>query len=318
MKKIAIIGAGQMAEEYIKVLKDLNIETICVSRSESSSTKIKQKYEVNVFSGGVENNYDVLSKIDKAIVAVDLLSLKDVAIKLAEFGVKDILLEKPGSLTAQGINELCNIQKLYKNNIYIAYNRRFFQSVKKLKELILKEGGLTSVSFSFTEWSDQISELEYDEFIKNKWLICNSSHVIDLFIFLAGKPKKISTITSGSLDWHPSGSMFTGHGFTENNTMFSYHSDWESSGRWGLQANTKQNKYFLEPLEQLTRMKKNSINLEAVELETRSIDKQFKPGIYHQTKDFIDENPSSLCSLEDHLDHMHIYEQIAGYKTHKV
>ena len=42
MKKIAIIGAGQMAEEYIKVLKELNIETICICRSDSSAHKLQK------------------------------------------------------------------------------------------------------------------------------------------------------------------------------------------------------------------------------------------------------------------------------------
>ena len=313
MKKIAIIGAGQMAEEYIKVLKELNIETICICRSDSSAHKLQKKYSINSFSGGVENNREVISMIDEAIVAVDLLNLENVASKLIEFKVKNILLEKPGSLTSQGIQRLFKMQNEYNSNVFIAYNRRFFQSVKKLKELILKDGGLTSISFNFTEWSDQVAKLNYEESILKKWLICNSSHVIDLFIFLAGNPKLFNSYTSGKLDWHDSGAIFSGNGITVNDIPFSYHSDWSSSGRWSIYAYTSKNKFILEPMEELKVVEKNSVAVKSINLKNAKIDQKFKPGIYFQTESFCKNNFNDLCDLNSHLKHMKFYEKIANY-----
>ena len=47
------------------------------------------------------------------------------------------------------------------------------------------------------------------------------------------------------------------------------------------------------------------------------IDIDFKPGLYKQTKNFINNRnikENKLCTIEDHLENFLIYEEIAGYR----
>ena len=71
-------------------------------------------------------------------------------------------------------------------------------------ELVESDGGIKSLSFDFTEWADKISLLEKPQEVKDRWILSNSSHVLDLAFYLVGKPKEIFCFQGGSIDWHKS------------------------------------------------------------------------------------------------------------------
>ena len=116
------------------------------------------------------------------------------------------------------------------------------------QDIIKLDAGVTSFNFEFTEWANTIEPLVKAEGIKEKWFLGNSTHVVDLAFYLGGKPKKISTFTSGSLVWHPSSSVFAGAGITDKDILFSYSANWESAGRWTVEVLTKDNKLIFEPM----------------------------------------------------------------------
>jgi len=68
---------------------------------------------------------------------------------------------------------------------------------------------------------------------------------------LIGMPREIFPHQYSQLEWHPTGSIFVGTGITERDIPFSYHADWGSGGRWGIEVNTAENSYQLIPLEDL-------------------------------------------------------------------
>ena len=69
----------------------------------------------------------------------------------------------------------------------------------------------------------------------------------------------------------------------------------------------------MRPLEELHVMAKGSVKVQKVEIDDQ-IDKQFKPGIFNQIKAFIDGDNSMFCSVEDQVNHIDIYTNIAGYE----
>ena len=71
-----------------------------------------------------------------------------------------------------------------------------------LKELIIRDGGIQSAYFEFTERSYEIEELETSSSIKKRWLLANSTHVIDLAFYLIGLPQdgQWSAWSNGKLD----------------------------------------------------------------------------------------------------------------------
>ena len=197
------------------------------------------------------------------------------------------------------------------SNIYVGYNRRFYASVHKAREIISNDGGVSSFNFEFTEWSHEIKNLSKAPGVKESWFLVNSSHVVDLAFNLGGEPKKISCYTSGGLSWHPNASKFYGAGISVYGALFSYQANWESPGRWGIEICTNKHRLIFRPLEKLQIQEIENVNSEFAVINDE-IDLSFKPGLYEQTKVFLFNPNNNLCSVEKHLSNMKYYDKISG------
>ena len=312
--EVWVIGTGPMSVEYEKVLTGLDVKSIFIGRGESSAKIFQQKTGITPIVGGLK---DFLSQSPKApshaIISVGTEGLADQTLLLLNFGVKNILIEKPGSLYLEQLKEISALSKSLKNNVFIAYNRRFYKSVDEAKSIISNDGGLLSFSFEFTELSHIIKDLEKADGVKDNWVIDNSSHVIDLAFFIGGFPRDISTNVYRKLDWHSSGSIFIGNGLTKNNIPFSYHSNWESPGRWNIELMTQNYRLIFSPIEKLKIIKKGSFEIED-HICDYSIDEKYKAGIFKQTKAFLNNSFDEHCSIDTQLKNWLLYKKIGGYK----
>lgn len=310
---IWLIGTGGMALEYEKVLKTLKLEYLIIGRSKKSSKKFSLITNQRVIDGGLSKFLiSKPSKPSKVINCVNVEELKITSFNLLNYGVKNILLEKPGGCNIREIKELQRFAKKKKADIKIAFNRRYFASVLKLKELIKKDGGLISFNFDFTERTDLIEKLDKSTKVLKNWFLANSTHVVDLAFFLGGSPHIIKSYVSKKYSWNKSPSIFSGAGKTKEGLLFSYHANWHSGGRWSVEVFTKRGKYILCPLEKLFFQRRGSFNIEEIKLKT-TLEKKFKPGIYLQTKSFTQGIKDNLLSLDDYNDEINFYKRIAGY-----
>ena len=309
-----LIGTGVMAKNYAIVLRSLAQPFEVVGRSKISSKLFSKEIECNVNSGGLRYYLKKKNKPKIAIVAVGIESLIQVSKDLINSGTKKILLEKPGGLNLNELIELNQLAKKKSAKIFIAYNRRFYNSVKKMKKLIDKDGGLVSMNFEFTELSKKIEKLKKNILIKKNWLISNSSHVIDLAFYMGGKPLDWSCWHSGSgdLSWHPKSSRFCGAGITNTGVMFSYFSNWKAPGRWGLEFMTTNHRYILRPIEELKVIKFDKTKVQNIKLHNQ-IDKKFKPGLFVQTQKFLKGEYNEFCTISEQIENMKIYKKISGY-----
>ena len=308
-----LIGAGIMAQDYARVLIALDQPFEVIGRNESSALLFKKITGLSVKTGGLAYNLKKSTSAPQiAIVAVAVEELSNVTKELINAGTKYILLEKPGALNFQEIYSLNLLANEKKAQVFIAYNRRFYHSVEQLKQFIKEDGGILSVKFEFTEWTHSIKPLKKSHSVKEHWLIGNSSHVIDLVFHLCGKPKNWKYWNAGNLDWHPASARFCGSGITDQGIMFSYLSDWQAPGSWGLELMTIKRRFILRPMEQLKVIELGSIIIKDVE-EKKKIDKDFKPGLFLQTKSFLDRDDSLFCTLSEQVENIRIYSKIAGY-----
>lgn len=309
-----LIGAGSMAIDYIKVLQGLDCDFTVIGRGTKSADQCKVATGCSVLTGGVECFLATAPMLcSHAIVAVNADYLFSVTVQLLNYGVKNILLEKPGALFAEDLQSLYKLATQKQANIYIAYNRRFYASVLKAQEIIKQDGGVISFNFEFTEWAHVIESLDKNETILKHWLLANSTHVLDLAFHLGGKPKDFSCFTSGGLAWHPSASVFSGAGVTERGALFSYKANWESAGRWGVDVLTKSHRLILQPLEKLQIQNRGELNVEYFQGIDYELDERFKPGLYQQVNNFLANDGSLLCGLGEQCDLFSIYNKIANY-----
>ena len=301
-KNILLIGTGNMALEYAKVLKDMRLKFIVVGRGEKSAQNFEEISGIKPISGGFEkyitnnilppNTYTIITTGTEVLLPTLLLALRN--------GAGKVLIEKPAALSIREL--LDNEERLlsYAENVYIAYNRRFYTSVIEAKRLIEEDGGLLSMYFEFTEWAHKIEPLHKAPGVKENWFFANSSHVIDLAFFIAGIPFLWQAYSkSGKLSWH-SKTNFAGAGVTDKGVLFSYLSNWESAGRWGIELLTEKRRIYLRPLESLSIQQKGSLAI-LEHIFDDSIDKRFKPGLKKQVEAFLNDKNSELLGIKDHL-----------------
>lgn len=311
---VLLVGTGPMAIEYGKVLKGLKKKIIAVGLDEKSTREFNEALKVKAETGGISEWLKRNKDYPKcAIVVVNENLLGKIAMELLENGLKSILVEKPGGRDPKEIVEVAKLAKRKRGKVFVGYNRRFYASVQKAEEIIKKDGGVTSFNFEFTEWAFKIEPLVKAPGVKEVWYYHNSTHVIDLAFWLGGEPKNICAYTTGKLKWHPAGSIFAGAGATEQGALFSYQANWESPGRWWVEALTKKHRLILRPMETLQIQNIGSVAVEEVKIND-AVDLKYKAGLYGQVEAYLSGKRGRLCTIEEQAKNLDFYKKILGVK----
>jgi predicted dehydrogenase len=308
-QRVVLIGAGPMAVCYSKILDALELEYNVVCQSEISANNFFAQTGKRCYSGGIQWHLEQYpGYYTKAIVAVGVHQLASVCHKLLSYRIKSILLEKPGGLDQAELAQICDAADMIGADIYIGYNRRFYTSVTHARDLAMEDGGVISANFEFTEWSHVIEKLDSPEIIKNNWFLANSTHVIDLAFHLIGAPQDFSAFSNLEIGWHRP-AVFAGSGISLNQVLFTYRANWLSAGRWGLELQTRKRKLILQPLEKLYEQRIGTVTINEIKIDDE-LDLQFKPGLYRQTKAFIDSEVMKLKSIKRQLSDFEYYAKM--------
>lgn len=314
--ELIIIGSGYMSREYIKVLNHMHIKPIVVGRGQKRISELKKIFpEIICFDGGLESffkNHKSFPKV--AINTSSINSLNETNLLLIKNDVKKILVEKPGDLEISNLNNLRKVEKQSDFKLVIGYNRRFYENIQFFKNKILNKEKILSAHFEFTEWVHKISPKDYSKESLSKWITSNSSHVIDTVFYLIGFPNKIFSQVhqKNSIKWHESGSIFTGCGQTVKNIPFTYNSNWISAGRWSIEISTNKYRYYFRPMEKIFRQKIGSIDLQEILID-KKLDSKFKPGLYLQTKNFLNSKFDSFVTINEQINMLDLYNKIGNY-----
>lgn len=312
MKNIWIIGAGYVAKEYAKVLNALGREYEVIGRGQEKVDAFIKEIGHDAIAGGLEAYLSTKPEVPEyAIVGTNECALANNCKLLMQYGVRKILCEKPGFLYPEECAEVAEMTRLTGTVLYLAYNRRFFASTMEAERIIEEDGGLKSFNFEFTEWGHVIATYNFSKETLSNWFYANSTHVIDLAFFLGGMPEKMDSHVAGEISWHKP-AVFAGSGVTEKGALFCYQANWAAPGRWGVELLTAKHRLYLRPMEQLQIQNLGSVAINSVEIDD-SLDREFKPGFYRETKAFLDGDYSRLCSIHEQCEHVAtIYTKIMG------
>lgn len=308
-ESVLLVGVGYMGIEFAKVFKAMKVNFIAVGRGEKSAAEFEKEIGIKAVTGGLEKYLKENNTVPKtAIVAISEEQLGSATIKLLNFGIKNILVEKPGGLDFVDVKKVASLAKKKKAKVYVGYNRRFYASVEKALEIIKKDGGVLSVFYDFTEAVHKIVPLVRAPGVKENWFLQNSTHVIDMAFFLGGLPKTITAYKKGSLSWHPDGAIFAGAGVNQNGALFTYNANWQSAGRWCVEVMTKKHKLFFKPLEKLQIQEAGSFEVKDVELNDK-LDLDFKAGVYKEVESFFGDK-KFLCTIDEQVENLKYYSKI--------
>jgi len=303
-----LIGPGNIGYDYAKVLISQKINFKVIGRSHKADW-IAPVYEFGLTNFIKENKNNVPKY---AIVAVDESQLFSITEELINFGVRNILIEKPAGINNAQVEFLESLSNEKNCKLFVAYNRRFYQSVRACKKLIDSDPGPINVNFTFTEWTHLIDYESYTKEELEHFFLCNSSHVPDTVFYLCGQPSELQAYVSGSLKWHPTACSFSGAGLTTKGVSFSYNAHWGSAGRWGIEINLSDKKLILRPLEKLQIQQLGSIETEEATLENKEVDSKYKPGLFEEVKSFLG-NQKDLCTIREQVQNFKWYYKIANY-----
>lgn len=310
MKNVWLIGTGLIGVEYSKVLDALHVNHTIIGRGDASASKFEElRPGKKVIRGGLELFLQTQPSLpDCAIVAVGYNELFEVTKKLIEYGIKRLFVEKPGADSFEKLQQLNIIAKDNHAKVFFAYNRRFYASLLKAEEIIQQDGGITSFNFEFTEWL-HVFEAAYEKIVLYGIFWGNSGHVMDTAFFLGGEPKEISCYTK-TMDGDDFPKIYAGAGISDKGALFSYQANWDAPGRWVVEILTKKHRLYFKPMETLQIQELRSVKVLPVEIDDH-LDKEFKPGFFLETKAFLEENDTRLCTIEQQAQRVNtIYRKI--------
>lgn len=282
--KIGVIGAGNIAEKHLEVLRalpDINIAAIA-SRGHPRIDALSAKFGIEQKFTDYRQMLDTVS-VDAVFVLVSAMQIVPVAGECLRRGVPT-LLEKPPGLSANEAKGLADIAEATKCLNMVALNRRFYSVMQRAREEIMEVGPLVSVLVEGPERLDEVKAVGvHPPEIIEGLLFANSIHCIDLLRYFGGDVERV-VATAGQWDEEQKNSFGALLKFQGGSTGH-YVAHWTSPASWSVTLYGMGRRVSLDPLEKGVLME--SDRTEKL-LPVDPVDIEFKPGLYAQNRFFLD------------------------------
>lgn len=304
--KVAIIGAGYMSEEHIKVFSAMDnfIVSGIHSKTREKAELIAKKFKIPIVANSVSDLYEK-TKADLLLIAVSELSTYSVA-KMAFAHPWISIIEKPAGYNLENAILISEAAKRKKSNVFVSLNRRFYSSTCLVQDQLEKDEGKRFIQI-FDQEDPFVSGKK--EIIKKNWMYANSIHIIDYFkIFGRGEITSIDPI----INWAPEKpELVVAKVEYSSGDIGIYTAVWNAPGPWMVSVTTEKKRWELRPLESASVQIRGSRNAES--LSTHFWDDDFKPGLRNQAEEILkalNDKTHKLVSLDESLKTMQIIKEI--------
>jgi predicted dehydrogenase len=282
MKKpsIAIVGAGNIADNYIKIIKKEKIFNILAitSRTKKKATKLALKYNIkNIYDSTPQMIAD--HELEGIIILVSADQIFLVTKKLLKYKIP-LFIEKPPGLNLNETKILSKLAKKYKTLNMVCLNRRFYSIFKKGIDIIKKKGKILGVKIEGHERFWKVNK-KFNKKIIKSWLYANSIHTIDLLRFFGGEVHDCINFSNSIKQ--KKGDQFCAAFKFKNKSIGSYTSHWFSPGGWSVKLFGEGVTVVFDPLEKGYSIDKN---FKKKLIYCDKYDQKYKPGLYRQIMSF--------------------------------
>ena len=286
--KLSIFGTSEIIHHHIKSAKNNNfkIDSICTSNQRSNNIKlISKKFKIRkIFYNWKVFVKDCYRNKSNVLIAGRIKDNKKILDYCLKYKLK-ILIEKPIFIKN---NDFKNFLKFNKN-IFVGYNRIYYQGITVLKKITNKE-------------SPQNIFIKCPESnIKN--ITYNTCHIISIIYYLFGKLRLIKKIKNQN-------SIFCIFECKKKIPIF-INIVFGAPDNFSLEFNFKKIRITLNPVEKLTifdglkkkKYKKNNIYLPNISKTINEYNEtKFKPGFDNQYSNFgkfINKQKSTFININD-------------------
>lgn len=299
--KIVVIGTGTHAQQHVFSLQHLNFPFNVIGNSEQTCETFYSQTRAKALKGGVDANTEIVKAATHVIICLPAELLISNLEKVVSYSNAEILIEKPGFLDFGNYKLFCSTFS-ETNRVKVAYNRRFYENIKWLKNR--SHGQKITVDIDFTERMHKVREIYCNELHIDNWIHLNSSHVFDAASFILGAVPKLKHIEfyKSSMGEH----CICGIACTKNGSILNFRSHWSSASNWKLNVLSDNLMALSQNLELMT-IVDNGIQFE---MSSGDSCRNIKPGIVEMHSSFLS-NEKILPNLNDNLA---LHEFIAAIK----
>jgi predicted dehydrogenase len=280
--RLALVGYGRIAPKHLEAFRALGAEFVAAC-NRSAEGRHKAEHE-----GGIPRTYAAIHEMldrerpDGVVCCASMPNVYGAAIELLNHGVPT-LLEKPPGTSLDEFRHLCELAQQKRAAVMIGLNRRHYSVVRKALDDC---GGPDAVTAAFVEWSEDPRYLLARGFSReevSRMVFGNTLHGLDLLVHLAGpidEPAVVGHDLGDPLRW-----MMALQGVSRRGALASFHSTWDSPGRWRLSFCSPGRRYVFAPLETCQVSETGVKDVRPIEPD--EVDTRFKPGFFAQAQAFL-------------------------------
>jgi predicted dehydrogenase len=288
--KVGFIGAGSIARHHISAAQAVGFipTSICGRNFSVKANKLSSEFE------GLDYYPNLDSFLESDFDCVCILLNTDVSLEIYKKVISKrnipVLIEKPVTQSSDALNDNLDLDR---NNTIVGYNRRFYSSVIQLQTYLQENQNIQSHwNIPEISWQKEPTNSE-----KKHFLLENSVHILDLFLYLLGMPVEsefYNLNSEGFLKYSSSVHRFNDDNIatltvnfgTPDNTSAAFYSPGNYYLLKPIEIISKYSKIITEPASANFPYKKY-MPKEETEWEISQNDLNFKPGFYSQYIEFM-------------------------------
>jgi predicted dehydrogenase len=309
--KVAVVGAGYMAEEHMRAFAGLPGVVIAGihSRTRARAEKLASSYNAQVYDSVAE----LYEKTGAGLVVVTVVELSMAEVAKACFAYPwTVLLEKPAGYDLADAIRIRDAAKKAGRRAFVAFNRRAYSSTRQAVGLLQKDSSPRFIKV--VDQQDQQVAIEVNkqpQLVARNFMFANSIHLIDYFRVLGrGDIAGIDPVVR----WNPErpGLVLAKVNFESGDTGL-YEGIWDGPGPWIVSVNTAQQRIEMRPLEQVSVQLRGTRAV--TQLEIDGDDKTYKPGLRYQAIQAVAAargEAANLATIDDSWHSMKLVADIFG------
>ena len=308
--KIAIVGAGYMAQEHARALSSIDgVELVGVcGRTRQRAEALANAHGVPVYQSIAQMYAD--TQADAVVVTVNELSMPDVCAESFRFPWVS-LLEKPVGVNLQVAREILEQRRRANARAFVAFNRRSYSATRQALRELAGDDGPRLISVLDQEDQNAARAAGQPEEVVRNWMYANSIHLIDYFSFMARGD--VVSIEHGA-PWTPeSPSFVTATIRFSSGDVGVYQAVWNAPGPWSVTVTNRKVRLEMRPVEKLAIQRLGERRL--TEVQPEPVDTEYKPGLRYQAEQLIsvlEGRRAGLATLDDSMRSMELCARIYG------
>jgi len=309
--KIALVGAGLMAEEHIRAFRAVpNVKISGIhSRTSERAAALAERYNIPSVCDSVDDLYRE-TKADLVVVAVPELQSREVCDRVFQYPWC-ALIEKPVGYNLTDAREIASEADRAERMAFVGLNRRHYGSTRAVLQEVMFSDEERLVHIFDQQSPKAALAAGRPSLVVDNWMYANSIHIIDyLRLFCRGDILEIDHV----IKWNPENPRFILVKLHySSGDIAIYNAVWDAPGPWSVSVTTQEKLWEMRPLERATIQVYGSRDYKSIGSDPW--DEEFKPGLRFQAEEAVKAargEPNCLPSLKEGLMTMELVKSIYG------